>query len=256
MNKYYAIVAVMFIVFIFALIINEMDFSSEPPRDEDKEIDAKTEETSTSRRRENNVVSVTEPELNYDVKETISQNKSDYSGFRLLRNGDMITLSHIKKMDCGMELNPEINEGPDFDMYSTNIIEKEKGEKEGKDCYFLVNYTFGPLEPDYYNFRVYDYSDGEAKEVWQMASIVPENASFQVEEDVEEEEFCGISLKGECKEDEDCIISGCQDQVCQSAHEKGITTSCAYEGCYIAKDYNMSCQCVEGKCAWALENSE
>ncbi|MEM0480868.1 MAG: eight-cysteine-cluster domain-containing protein [Candidatus Aenigmatarchaeota archaeon] len=61
-------------------------------------------------------------------------------------------------------------------------------------------------------------------------------------------EFCGISTYGKCYNDEDCIVSGCNNEVCQSKYEEIIFTPCIFKECH--KNLNFSCKCIENKCSW------
>lgn len=63
-------------------------------------------------------------------------------------------------------------------------------------------------------------------------------------------EFCGTSTEGACNSDIDCVTSGCSGQVCQSASEDDIDTTCEWRDCYSAEKFDMGCQCVEGYCKW------
>lgn len=62
--------------------------------------------------------------------------------------------------------------------------------------------------------------------------------------------FCGVSTKGKCSADEDCIRGGCSGQICQSKFEKMVYTTCEYLSCYNAANYGLTCGCVDGKCEW------
>lgn len=44
--------------------------------------------------------------------------------------------------------------------------------------------------------------------------------------------FCGWSTYGECRNDEDCKIGGCSEQVCQSKSEGFVGTTCEWFDCY------------------------
>ncbi len=67
---------------------------------------------------------------------------------------------------------------------------------------------------------------------------------------IEKEEFCGWSTEGSCNNDNDCVIGGCSNQVCQSKNEEPAITTCEYRTCYDATTYNLNCNCVENKCKW------
>ncbi|MFH0884621.1 MAG: eight-cysteine-cluster domain-containing protein [Candidatus Micrarchaeota archaeon] len=62
--------------------------------------------------------------------------------------------------------------------------------------------------------------------------------------------FCGRSTNSTCSKDSDCISGGCSNQVCQSATEPPVITTCEYTECYDAQKYGVSCGCVQGKCSW------
>ena len=63
-------------------------------------------------------------------------------------------------------------------------------------------------------------------------------------------DFCGISTRGSCTADSDCIRGGCSGQVCQSAKEEPVITTCEYVECYDPALYKLSCGCNSGKCQW------
>jgi len=73
------------------------------------------------------------------------------------------------------------------------------------------------------------------------------NFSIAIESD---NNFCGRSTYGKCNIDEDCIVSGCSNEVCQSKFEEKIFTTCIFRDCYNASKYNLSCKCINGKCQW------
>lgn len=65
------------------------------------------------------------------------------------------------------------------------------------------------------------------------------------------EGFCGTSTKGRCSSDDECIVSGCSSQVCQSKYEEAIITTCEYKECYDAVKYDMKCGCKKEGCIWS-----
>ncbi len=67
---------------------------------------------------------------------------------------------------------------------------------------------------------------------------------------IDKRNFCGISTNGPCETNDDCMISGCSGQVCQSVKEQRIITTCEWKECYDHKKYGVSCKCVDGKCKW------
>lgn len=71
---------------------------------------------------------------------------------------------------------------------------------------------------------------------------------------VEEEtskEYYGSSTHYACETDGDCLVSGCNAEVCQGVEEESVMTSCVYPEELLPKDLNYSCSCVDGKCQWS-----
>jgi len=64
------------------------------------------------------------------------------------------------------------------------------------------------------------------------------------------EDFCGQSTEGPCLSDSDCLTGGCSGEVCRSRLEEEITTICLFRECYRAKDYGLTCQCLNNQCQW------
>ncbi|WP_448587700.1 eight-cysteine-cluster domain-containing protein [Thermocrinis sp.] len=63
-------------------------------------------------------------------------------------------------------------------------------------------------------------------------------------------DYYGSSTYGRCKEDSDCIISGCNAEVCQSRREGSIFSPCVLPSKPTPKQLNYRCKCVEEKCQW------
>ena len=64
-------------------------------------------------------------------------------------------------------------------------------------------------------------------------------------------EFCGISTNSECQTDEDCITTGCSNQICQSKNEEELMTTCEFIECFDARKFKVSCKCIDNKCQWS-----
>lgn len=64
-------------------------------------------------------------------------------------------------------------------------------------------------------------------------------------------EFCGTSTYGACISDANCIADGCSGQVCRSASEESIITTCEWTECYDKEAFGVSCDCVNEQCQWA-----
>ena len=61
-------------------------------------------------------------------------------------------------------------------------------------------------------------------------------------------EFCGISTYSECQADEDCITTGCSNQICQSKNKEELMTTCEFKECFDARKFKVSCKCIDNKC--------
>lgn len=66
-----------------------------------------------------------------------------------------------------------------------------------------------------------------------------------------QEDFCGVSTNGTCETNADCIEAGCSGSTCQSVDEEDTVSTCEWKDCYDNEKYDLSCQCVEGKCMWS-----
>ncbi|HLC22275.1 MAG TPA: eight-cysteine-cluster domain-containing protein [Candidatus Nanoarchaeia archaeon] len=64
-------------------------------------------------------------------------------------------------------------------------------------------------------------------------------------------EFCGTSTYSTCISDADCVSDGCSGQVCRSASEESIITTCEWTECYDKEEFDVACGCVNGQCQWA-----
>jgi len=63
-------------------------------------------------------------------------------------------------------------------------------------------------------------------------------------------EFCGKSTYSECQTDDDCIATGCSNQICQSKYEEMILTTCEFRECFDSIKLGISCKCVDNMCQW------
>jgi len=62
------------------------------------------------------------------------------------------------------------------------------------------------------------------------------------------QEFCGISTSGSCTSDEECTITGCSAEICQSVNEESMISICEWKDCY--NNANHECNCVDNQCKW------
>ena len=62
--------------------------------------------------------------------------------------------------------------------------------------------------------------------------------------------FCGWS-SGPCNIDQDCMTSGCFQEVCQSRRDPKTDTNCDdTRACYDSGKYGFACGCQSSKCMW------
>jgi len=62
------------------------------------------------------------------------------------------------------------------------------------------------------------------------------------------EEHHGTSSLGKCSDD-DCYITGCNKEICQSRFEEPMLSICVYDPPYPAQ-LGYECKCVDQKCMW------
>jgi eight-cysteine-cluster-containing protein len=63
-------------------------------------------------------------------------------------------------------------------------------------------------------------------------------------------EHNGMSTLGSCSTDNECFISGCNSEICQSTSEESMVSICVYNPPY-PDDLGYECKCVDNKCMWA-----
>ncbi len=64
-------------------------------------------------------------------------------------------------------------------------------------------------------------------------------------------EHHGSSTHGNCSANDDCIISGCNNEICQSKFEEPMMSICVYNPPY-PKDLGYECRCTDKKCMWII----
>jgi hypothetical protein len=63
--------------------------------------------------------------------------------------------------------------------------------------------------------------------------------------------FCGRSSYAYCTDNEQCIPSGCGEQLCGAWTEaREPPETCKTKDCYNAKKYNLECVCYKSLCQW------
>jgi eight-cysteine-cluster-containing protein len=64
-------------------------------------------------------------------------------------------------------------------------------------------------------------------------------------------EHNGLSTYENCSTVNDCVVSGCNGEICQSRFEKPRVSICVYNPPY-PKELGYVCKCVNQKCAWTI----
>lgn len=63
-------------------------------------------------------------------------------------------------------------------------------------------------------------------------------------------EFYGSSTYYACEVNEECMVSGCNNEICQSTQEEEVMSICIFPEQPLPKDLGYSCGCFDGKCQW------
>jgi eight-cysteine-cluster-containing protein len=63
--------------------------------------------------------------------------------------------------------------------------------------------------------------------------------------------YYGFSTFGYCNTSKDCIISGCNKEICQSRYEEGRVSICIVPNKPTPLQLGYSCECISNKCEWA-----
>ena len=84
--------------------------------------------------------------------------------------------------------------------------------------------------------------------IWTFRQYLSSNAeSFIVY--CSEDQHQGLSTNDTCSSNNDCLISGCNGEICQSKSEELRDSLCLYKPPY-PKDLECTCKCVDNKCMW------
>jgi eight-cysteine-cluster-containing protein len=67
----------------------------------------------------------------------------------------------------------------------------------------------------------------------------------------EANEYYGSSTYGLCQTDDDCYISGCNSEICQSKAEKPLASICVVPDKPTPKQLGYQCECQAKKCQWS-----
>ena len=66
----------------------------------------------------------------------------------------------------------------------------------------------------------------------------------------QEIEFFGSSTNGVCSVHDDCIVSGCNNEICQSQSEELLSSVCVVPEKLTPLQVGLECRCIDNKCQW------
>ena len=70
------------------------------------------------------------------------------------------------------------------------------------------------------------------------------------------DKFCGRSSFAYCTASEQCVPSGCGNQMCGANNEyKKQSIFCKTKTCFNATKYNLECTCYKNLCQWKNQTS-
>ena len=73
---------------------------------------------------------------------------------------------------------------------------------------------------------------------------------IEEEKQQEEGEFYGSSTYYPCELNEDCLVSGCNAEICQGLEEESMASVCLLPEGPLPSDLGYSCGCFEYQCQW------
>ncbi len=138
--------------------------------------------------------------------------------------------------------------------------------------WFLFTYDNG--EEDFENIQSFQQcvdAGYDVIEIYPEQCIVPDGRIFvrEVEDDdrfIDDDgdddfiniddpdtEFYGSSTNHPCEVDEDCFVSGCNGEICQSVEEESMASICLFPETPLPPDLGYSCGCFDGECQWGKE---
>jgi eight-cysteine-cluster-containing protein len=67
------------------------------------------------------------------------------------------------------------------------------------------------------------------------------------------EVYYGESTNFPCEFDSDCIVTGCNNEICAGKDEETMVSICIYPEDPLPKDLGYMCACASEQCKWVLE---
>ncbi len=80
----------------------------------------------------------------------------------------------------------------------------------------------------------------------------PEGLHF-VEEVNDVEEFYGSSTNYLCVENRECVVAGCNNEICTGVDEGSMSSICIYPDLPLPGDLGYSCGCYNSECQWGKD---
>lgn len=66
----------------------------------------------------------------------------------------------------------------------------------------------------------------------------------------DDDSYYGFSTGGSCVSDDDCVVSGCNGEICQSVEESVLSSICMKPLTPTPKEIGLVCGCEEKSCVW------
>lgn len=74
--------------------------------------------------------------------------------------------------------------------------------------------------------------------------------SEEEREAMQQQDFYGSSTFATCETNDDCVVSGCNAEICQGADEESFASICAVPDMPLPQDVGYACECLAGGCQW------
>ena len=74
----------------------------------------------------------------------------------------------------------------------------------------------------------------------------------EIESDTQtEDEYYGSSTYASCEVDSDCVVNGCNSEICAGKDEEQRVSICLFPEQPLPSDLGYSCGCSQNKCQWS-----
>jgi eight-cysteine-cluster-containing protein len=65
-----------------------------------------------------------------------------------------------------------------------------------------------------------------------------------------EDEYYGYSTFGTCSSDSDCVVNGCNAEICGNKSDENISSICIAPNQPLPSELGYQCKCVQAMCEW------